>query len=177
MKAMLIRAIAALDRFVNYFIPAEIAADRDARNRAHVFLVSHILGPFIGNVVPIALYVFDPAPGYEVAVLAISITAFWIFPFVLRAGVPYNPLALVSIQNLTFCILWSCYFYGGVTSPTLPWVLVIPLLAFFYLGSAKSLRLIVMVMFAVNLAIFSTFYLISFQIKNDLPVTAMQGLG
>src|SRR5712664_1461367 len=177
MKAKLSRVIAALDRLVNYFIPPKITVDRDARNRAHVFLVSHILGPFIGNVVPIALYVLDPTPGYEMAVLAISITAFWIFPFVLRAGVPYNPLALVSIQNLTFCILWSCYFYGGVTSPTLPWVLVIPLLAFFYLGSSKSLRVIVMTMFAANLAIFSSFYLLGYPIKNDLPVAAMQGLG
>ena len=177
MKAKLAEMIAALDRLVNYFIPAEIAADRDARNRAHVFLVSHILGPFIGNVVPIALYVFDPAPGYEVVVLAISIIAFWIFPFVLRAGVPYNPLALVSIQNLIFCILWGCYFYGGVTSPTLAWVLVIPLLAFFYLGSSKTLRLIVMTMFAANLAIFTSFYLFGYPVKNDLPVAAMQGLG
>jgi signal transduction histidine kinase len=169
--------IVALDRLVNYFIPRKIAVDRDRRNRAHVFLVSHILGPLIGNVVPIALYVVDPAPGYQVAVLAISITSFWIFPFVLRAGAPYNPLALVSIQNLIFCILWSCYFYGGVTSPTLPWVLVIPLLAFFYLGSSKSLRAIVMIMFAANLAIFSSFYLFGYPIKNDLPVAAMQGLG
>jgi signal transduction histidine kinase len=177
MKAKLAKAIAALDRLVNYFIPPDIASDRDARNRAHVFLVSHILGPFIGNVVPLALYVLDPTPGYEVAVLAISITAFWIFPFVLWAGAPYNPLALVSIQNLIFCILWSCYFYGGVTSPTLPWVLVIPLLAFFYLGSSKSLRLIVMVMFAANVAIFSSFYRYGYHIKSDLPVAAMQGLG
>src|SRR3979411_3180678 len=177
MKATLSRMIVALDRLVNSFIPPKIAVDRDGRNRAHVFLVSHLLGPFIGNVVPIALYVLDPAPGYETAVLAISIKSFWIFHFLLKAGISYNPLALVSIQNLTFCILWSCYFYGGVTSPTLPWVLVIPLLAFFYLGSAKSLRLIVMVMFAVNLAIFSIFYLISFHLKSDLPVAAMQGLG
>lgn len=177
MKSKLMRMIAALDRLVNYFIPANIAADRDARNRAHVFLVSHILGPFIGNVVPLALYIFDPNPGYEIAILAVSITSFWIFPFVLRAGAPYNPLALISIQNLTFCILWSCYFYGGVTSPTLPWVLTIPLLAFFYLGSSASLRLIVMVMFAANLAIFSGFYMFGFQVKSDLPANAMQGLG
>src|SRR6202041_4109608 len=177
MKHTLMKLVAALDRLVNYFIPAEIAADRDARNPAPFFVVSHFLGPFIGNVVPIALYVFDPAPGYEVVVLAISITAFWIFPFVVRAGAPYNPLALVSIQNLIFCILWSCYFYGGVTSPTLAWVLVIPVVAFFYVGSAKSLRLIVMTMFAANLAIFSSFYSFGYPIKNDLPVAALQGLG
>src|ERR1700684_1550815 len=177
MKVKLAEMIAALDRLVNYFIPAAIAADRDARNRAHVFLVSHILGLFIGNVVPIALYVFDPAPGYEVVVLAISITAFWIFPFVLRAGAPYNPLALVSIQHLIFCILWSCYFYGGVTSPTLPWVLVIPLLAFFYLGSSTKLRLTFQAMFVVNVAIFGLFYFFGFHVNNSLPVAAMQGLG
>ena len=76
MKAKLATAIAALDRLVNYFIPADIAADRDARNRAHVFLVSHILGPFIGSVVPITIYLLDPEPGYEVAVLAASIISF-----------------------------------------------------------------------------------------------------
>src|SRR4051812_19980856 len=150
--------IAALDRLVNYFIPAEIAADREASKRAHVFLISHILGPFIGSVVPGTIYFIDPAPGYEVAVLAASIISFWVFPFLLKARVPYNPLALVSVQNLIFCILWSCFFYGGVTSPTLAWVLTIPLLAFFYLGSSASLRLIVIGMFVVNLAIFSGFY-------------------
>src|SRR5215467_2359533 len=162
---------------IDYFIPANIAADRDARNRAHVFLVSHILGPFIGSVVPISIYLLDPAPGYDVAVLAASIVAFWAFPFALKAGVPYNPLALVSIENLIFCILWSCYFYGGVTSPTLAWVLVIPLLAFFYLGSSSTLRLIVMTMFTVNVAVFSVLYLLGFHVNSSLPVAAMQGLG
>ena len=90
---------------------------------------------------------------------------------------PYNPLALVSIENLIFCILWSCYFYGGVTSPTLAWVLVIPLLAFFYLGSSSKLRLIVEAMFVVNMAIFGLFYFFGFHVNNSLPVAAMQGLG
>jgi signal transduction histidine kinase len=177
MKARLATAIATLDRLVNYFIPRDIAADRDARNRAHVFLVSHILGPFIGSVVPISIFVLDPYPGYDVAVLAASIAAFWIFPFLLRAGVPYNPLALVSIENLIFCILWSCYFYGGVTSPTLAWVLVIPLLAFFYLGSSKSLRIAVMTLFATNVTIFGVFYFFGFHVNSSIPVAAMQGLG
>src|ERR1700743_3715603 len=177
MKAKLAKAIAALDRLVNFFISPDIAADRDARNRAHVFLVSHILGAVIGSVVPITLYLVDPSPGYDVAVLATSIIAFWAFPLVLRAGVPYNPLALVSIENLIFCIFWSCYFYGGVTSPTLAWVLVIPLLAFFYLGSSVKLRLIVQAMLVVNVAIFGVFYFLGFHVNNSLPVAAMQGLG
>jgi len=168
---------ARFDLFVNYFIPPSIAAERELRNRAHVFLISHLLGPFIGSVVPIALYFLVPNPGYEVEILAISIVSFWLFPFALRMGAPYNPLALISVQNLTFCILWSCYFYGGVTSPTLPWVLTIPLLAFFYLGSSASLRLTVMAMFGANLVCFSIFYSNGWGIKGDLPIVAMQGLG
>jgi signal transduction histidine kinase len=101
-----------------------------------------------------------------------------VFPFLLKARTPYNPLALVSVQNLIFCILWSCYFYGGVTSPTLAWVLTIPLLAFFYLGSSASLRIIVIGMFVVNLAIFCGFYFYGYHpISDNLPAEAMQGLG
>src|SRR6201996_6421860 len=177
MKHSLMQMIAALDRLVNYFIPPDIMADREARNRAHVFLVSHILGPFIGSVVPGTIFFLDPNPGYEVAILAISIMSFWAYPFLLKARVPYNPLALVSVQNLIFCILWSCYFYGGVTSPTLAWVLTIPLLAFFYLGSSASLRIIVIGMFVVNLTIFAGFLYGYHPVNSDLPVAAMQGLG
>ena len=178
MKEKFLQLIAALDRLVNYFIPPDIMADRETCKRAHVFLISHILGPFIGNVVPGTIYFLDPNPGYAVALLAISITSFWVFPFLLKAGAPYNPLALVSVQNLIFCILWSCYFYGGVTSPTLAWVLTIPLLAFFYLGSSASLRMIFIGMFAVNLAIFCGFYFFGYHPTTDyLPAEAMQGLG
>jgi signal transduction histidine kinase len=174
----LTQSLVTLDRLVNYFIPPEIMADREARKRANVFLISHILGPFIGNVVPGTIYFIDPNPGYQIVVLAISITSFWVFPFLLKAGVPYNPLALASVQNLIFCILWSCYFYGGVTSPTLAWVLTIPLLAFFYLGSSARLRVIVIGLFVVNLAIFVGFYQDEYPpTKGDLPAAAMQGLG
>src|SRR6476620_3093073 len=175
---ILTQLIVTLDRLVNYFIPPEIMADREARKRANVFLMSHILGPFIGSVVPGTIYFIDPDPGYQVAVLAVSITSFWVFPFLLKARVPYNLLALVSVQNLIFCILWSCYFYDGVTSPTLAWVLTIPLLAFFYLGSSASLRMIVIGMFVVNLAIFAGFYRYGYQpVKSELPTAAMQGFG
>src|ERR1700712_2115385 len=174
----LTQLLVALDRLVNYFIPPRIRSDRESYKRANVFLLSHILGPLIGSVVPGTIYFIDANPGYQDAVLAISILSFWVFPFLLKAGVPYNPLALLSVQNLIFCILWSCYFYGGVTSPTLAWVLTIPLLAFFYLGSSPSLRLLVVGLFVVNLALFAG---VSFSgyppTKEDLPAAAMQGLG
>lgn len=119
-----------------------------------MFLISHIFGPFIGNSVPLALYSIDPDPQSQIYVLAASICGFWVFPFLLRAGMSYNALALVSIQNLIFCILWSIYFYGGATSPTLPWVLTIPLLSFLYLNATPRLWKYVLALFGANCAAF-----------------------
>lgn len=167
----------SLNRLVDWFIPPDVAADREMSKQARIFLISHLFGPFLGNVVPAALYLLDPTPGIEVAVLAISITGFWLFPFVLRAIGHYNVLAVLSVQNLIFCILWSIYYWGGVTSPTLPWVLTIPLLAFFYIGSAQSLRAIMLGLFAVNFTAFYFIYFWGTPPQNDMPFAAMQGLG
>ncbi len=170
-------SIANLYKLVDWFIPADMAADRDLRKQARMFLISHIFGPFIGNVVPLALYFFDPKPSYDIFVLAISITAFWVYPFLLRFFGRYNLLALISIENLNFCILWSCYFYGGVTSPTLPWILTIPLLAFFYIDSTPSLRGVVLGMFAANLVAFWMVYEFYPPVPPDMPFSSLQALG
>ena len=170
-------AMATVDRLINWFIPAEMRTDRESRKQARMFLISHLFGPFIGNTVPLALYMVDPTPGFDVFVLTSSITAFWLFPFILRKAGHYNLLVLLSVQNLIFCILWSCYFYGGVTSPTLPWVLTIPLLAFFYIGPAPRLQLVVLGLFAANLAAFLALYIFGHSTPNDLPAASVQGLG
>lgn len=168
---------AALNVFVDWFIPPDIVADHDMRKAARMFLISHLLGPLIGSVVPLALYILDPKPGYAVAVLAISITGFWVYPFILRAVGHYNGLALISIQHLMFCILWSCFFYGGVTSPTLPWVLTIPLLSFLYLGSSRTLCLVALGIFALNLVAFWGFTVAGYARAPEMDFAALQGLG
>jgi signal transduction histidine kinase len=145
--------------------------------QTRVFLISHLFGPFIGNTVPLTLFLLDPTPGFPVAVLAISITGFWLFPFLLRLTARYNLLALASVQNLIFCILWSCYHYGGVTSPILPWVLIIPLLAFFYLGPVPSLRMAVMGLFALNVIMTCALYMFVHAPQHDLPESSQLGLG
>ena len=177
MMPVITSVISRLDRLVDWFLPADIAADKDMRKQARLFLISHLLGPFIGNSVPLALYYFDPMPKFDIAVLAISITGFWIFPFILRQFGHYNFLALLSIQNLIFAILWSCFFYGGVTSPTVPWVLTIPLLSFFYIGDSQPLRIAVLTIFAVNIAVFGGFYLNFPAPHHGIPNQYMEILG
>jgi signal transduction histidine kinase len=168
---------ARLGDFVDSFIPPAIAADSRRRSLARLFLISHLLGPFLGNTVPLSLYILSPAPGWDIAVLAASITGFWLFPIALRLGVRYELLTAISIQNLIFCILWACYFNGGVTSPTLPWMLTIPLLSFFYIGALVRMRTIVLAIFAVNIVGFTAIYTLAPPPSNGIPLEQIQVLG
>ena len=103
------------EKLLDWFVPAGMKAEREVRQRAHMFLISHVLGPFIGSTIPGYLYFLNPHAGYPIWVLAASIVAFWAYPFILRVTGRYVLLALLSVQNLLFSILWGCYFYGGVT--------------------------------------------------------------
>lgn len=177
MSAALQQTSNPIDRLVDWFIPKELAAEREKRQLARMFLISHLCGPILGNVVPGALYFLDPTPGYPVAVLAASITGFWIFPFLLKATGRYNLLSFLSVQNLIFCILWSCFYYGGVTSPTLPWVVTIPLLTFCYLGPSPQLRMLALIQFGINFTGFIAIYNLAPTPVNDTPLESLQVLG
>ena len=103
--------------------------------------------------------------------------AFWVFPFLLKAGVPYNPLALVSIENLIFCILWSCYFYGGVTSPTLAWVLDDSVAGILLSGLVEHASPYRTWRCSRRIWRYSAASIRFVRIDDKLPVDAMQGLG
>lgn len=138
----------------DWFIPADIAANREQREKARIFLYSHIFGPFIGNTVPLSFAIIDHTIDYRVVVLSASITGFWLFPPMLRVFGNYYLLSLLSVQNLIFCILWSCFCYGGLDSPTVSWLLVIPILAFMYVGHSAPMRIALMAQFLVNVALY-----------------------
>ena len=161
---------------LDWFIPAGIKKDTTTQQRARMFLISHIFGPFLGHTITVYLYWLDPKPDYALWVLAAAITLFWAFPFVLRWTGQYTLLAVLSVQNLIFAIMWGCFHYGGVSSPFLPWLLTVPLLAFFYLGSGTRARLLVVSLLTVNLTIF---YLIARNVTFPIhiPLSALSGIG
>jgi len=162
---------------IDHFVPQYMKADRDAWNQARMFLISHTMGPIIGNSVPLAFYIFDPTPHFDILILSLSITSFWIFPFLLRAGVRYDLLVITSVAVLNFAIFWSCFWNGGVSSPTLPWVLTIPIISFFYIGGEKRLQPHLMSIFALSFASFLTAYILFAPAMNDIPDTPLTALG
>lgn len=141
-----------LNRFLDYFIPENVARDRETAQRARMFLLSHLAGPFLGNVLPLFLWISGFPVDYRLIIFATAITAFWVFPFLLKWTGRYVPLAVLSIQNLIFVILWACYSYGGTASPFVPWLVTIPLLAFFYMNPQGNLKYWVLAMIAANVA-------------------------
>ncbi len=129
------------------------------RKRAAMFIISHMFGPFIATPIPVILWLVDPEPNPHVPILALSIYAFWPFLALVKLFPrAYLPLTLVSLLNLTFCILWGSYNYGGVSSPFLVWYVLVPVLAFMYLGSNWMTRILVLSLLVGGLAAFYGLY-------------------
>jgi signal transduction histidine kinase/ActR/RegA family two-component response regulator len=162
---------------LDWFIPTRIKRDNEAHQRARMFLISHLFGPFLGHTITVYLYLLDPDPGIGLHLLALSITAFWAFPFLLRLTGWFNFLAVLSIQNLTFAVVWGCYHYGGISSPFLPWLPTVPLLAFFYLGSGSRQRLLVLAQLGINLLIVYGIYAQGILFPEHVPLERLSGIG
>lgn len=153
-----------LNAFLDYFIPPALQVQPDAHRRARMFMLSHVFGPFLGNVIPLYLhFILHIGADYRFWTFFVSITIFWLYPIALRITRRYQLLAFISIQNLIFCILWACYSYGGVYSPFLSWALIIPLLSFFYLPATGLIRNVILGQIIVSLGVFAALVVKGFQ--------------
>ncbi len=146
-----------LNAAVDWFIPAKLKRSPDTLQAVRMFLFSHLFGPILGHTITFSMLYQRGEADLAWWVLFLAITAFWPFAFVLRLTGWYVPLALLSIQNLMFCIFWGCYQYGGISSPIMPWLVTVPLLGFFYLPG-RSTRIAVAMLIGANLALFYGLY-------------------
>jgi signal transduction histidine kinase len=149
--------VSRLNELVDWFIPAHLKESRDVLQAVRMFMFSHLLGPFLGHTISLFMLFIGARADLSWWILFLSISAFWLYPIVLRLTGSYIPLALLSIQNLMFCIFWGCYQYGGISSPIMPWLVTVPLLAFFYLPK-RSTRITVGALIVANLALFFIVY-------------------
>src|SRR4051812_43727352 len=167
----------SINNFLDYFIPADIRVRPDSHRRARMFMISHVFGPFLGNVIPLYLWVVGQPVDYRFIIFAASITAFWIYPLALKWTRAYEPIAFVSVQNLLFCILWACYSYGGIYSPFLPWLLIPPILAFFFPPSTGKIRDALLLIIAANVLGFACLVVSGFPFPRvDLQVFQVIGI-
>lgn len=167
----------AFARLLDGFTPDAMQLDVDARRRARMFLISHLFGPFFGLAIMALLYTLDPAPGMALLVPTAAIVLFWAFAPALRWTGRFTLLALLSVQNLAFIVLFVSYNYGGVSSPFLPWLVAMPLLAFFYLGEEPRLQRVVLGALAADLGVFYFAYWLSGEFPTHVPLSALSAIG
>ena len=163
-----------LNNFIYWLTPSHMHDNISEHTNVRMFLISHLFGPLLGHPITVYLLLNDPTPMPHVAILAASITAFWLFPIALKIFQrSYFILALISVQNLSFAILWAAYHYGGVSSPFLMWILVVPLLAFFYLGSGVKTRVVIFTQLLTNIGVFYLAHKMGHSIVSAIPLSSM----
>lgn len=143
-----------LSNLLDYFIPPEMRVHAETHRRARMFMISHVFGPILGSTIPVYMAVVGISRDFHLVVFLASILLFWVYPIALKMTGRYQAIAFISVQNLTFCVLWACYAYGGMRSPFLPWILIFPLLAFLYLPPQGVVRNILLVQIFGSAAIF-----------------------
>ncbi len=143
-------------RYIDWFIPAEAKLERSERGLAQNFVFTHLFGPALSQSISVFLYLSDPNPGFACWTVIVCIWLFWALPFVYKYTGDLQLSALMSVELLAFTSLFGAYFYGGVSSPFLPWLLVSLLLGFFYLSERPIL---VVGLFTFNIAGFVAAYL------------------
>jgi signal transduction histidine kinase/ActR/RegA family two-component response regulator len=166
-------ALANFQRLMNWLTPEHMNGDLHTRKRVQMFIVSHVFGPIIATPIPIFLYYADPQPFPHVPILAASIYGFWPFLALVKLFPrAYTPLAMLSVLNLSFAVLWGSYNYGGTSSPFLMWFVLTPLLAFMYLGSNWTARIFVFTQIVVGIGTFFGFYMLA-SFPEHIPVDEM----
>jgi signal transduction histidine kinase len=158
--------------FIDSFIPASAKGERSELGPARNFVFTHLLGPALAQTMNVYLYLVDEQQSWHKWVLIGAICLFWVMPFVLKWTGNLRMTALVSFQVLTFASLFGAYFYGGVTSPFLPWLIVALLLGFFYLSEHA---LVVIAVFTINLVGFGVAVML-YGLSPRLPTSSLTPL-
>src|SRR3954453_982374 len=144
-------------RLIDWFIPGIVKSERSELSLARNFVFTHLCGPLLSQSISVFLYRSDPDPGLACWTVIVCIWLFWTLPLVSRLTGNMQGTAAITVELLAFTSLFGSYFYGGVSSPLLPWLIVALLLGFFYLSRRP---LLVVAMFSFNISVFCAAYLI-----------------
>ena len=159
---------------IDWFVPASAKGTRSDFGRARLFVFTHIFGPAIGTSIVVYLAVVDRGGWLQCSIVGTCIWSFWLLPFWLRRSGNLSLVAMASMQNLLFVTFFGAFFYGGMVSPFLPWLLVALLLGFsFCVDRPKTVTSI----FLANVAIFAAVVVLNGLPTERIPLTRLQNVG
>src|ERR1700753_518110 len=138
-------------RVIDWFIPDEAKSERSELSLARNFVFTHLAGPLLSQSISVFLYLSDPHPGLVCWTMIGCIWLVWTLPFLYKWTGKLQRTAFFTVELLAITSLFGSYFYGGVSSPFLPWLIISLLLGFFYLAKPPAL---VAAMFTFNIVAF-----------------------
>jgi signal transduction histidine kinase len=128
-------------RFIDWFIPPAIRETESDRLMARTFVLLHLLGPAMGHSVTYFLWQALADAGWQFWATEAIVVSFLAIPLLLRIGGSLRVAAMVSVQVLVGLSLFGSFFFGGISSPLLPWFLIAMVLGFFYLADSIKVTL------------------------------------
>jgi signal transduction histidine kinase len=162
---------------LDWFIPSELRRDPTVHRRARMYVIAHVFGTPLGFVLAAYVGFIDPHPGVAYWVIVALLLAFYIYPLVLRATGRLVALAPLSVQHLAFLVLFGSFQYGGVSSPFLTWIGVVPLAGAFYLGGHARLRMATLALIFVQVLVFYAIHELGVPFPERVPLAALSGVG
>ena len=161
-------------RAIDWFVPAQLRTDTASFWRSRIFVISHFVSPCFAAPIAVFLFRADPHPGAPFWIMCALASVFWFLPFAMKLTKQLRWAAVVSVCTLTFLSVFGSYFYGGVSSPFLPWFLTALLLGFFFVGDHP---LLVLGLFGVNLLGLGVAHEINGFFPELVPIAALSGVG
>lgn len=136
---------------IDWFIPFDEIRNRTDRERASVFVFTHLFGPLLVQPIWAYLWYATAAPALPIAVVMTATWSFWFLPLLLKRTGRIRLCALISFQILASTSLFASFHYGGFNSPFLHWLVVSLILGLFYQSRECAL---VLGIFAANVCVF-----------------------
>lgn len=146
--------------------------ERSELSIARNFIFTHLVGPVLAQGMVIFLYRADPNPGLPTWTIIGCIDLFPVLPILYKLTRRLDLCAVLSTELLTFTALLGTYFYGGVSSPFVPWLIIALLLGFFYLSDRPLTPIL---LFTLNIACF-VFASVVFGITDRVPLSELTTL-
>ncbi|WP_166037878.1 HAMP domain-containing sensor histidine kinase [Sphingosinicella sp. YJ22] len=128
-------------RFIDWFIPSSIQESQSDRLMARTFVLLHLVGPLMGHSVTYFLSQTAAGGTWQFWATEAIVVSFLAIPLLLRVFGSLHVAAMVSVQVLVGLSLFGSFFFGGISSPLLPWFLIAMVLGFFYLADSIKLTL------------------------------------
>lgn len=123
-----------ITRIIDYFIPLRMQSAQANLMKVRAFVLLHLLGPAMGHSVVLFLWSASDVITWQFWVVEAGVVFFWLIPLLVKLTRSLTLPATLSVQGLVFLSLFGSFYYGGISSPFMPWLLIALLLGFFYLA-------------------------------------------